>query len=105
VSHANPELLIFKDEEANIFVDEDQSPFYPGQHVRATSSFVFRHAKWIRGGWKSKWEGVVVQVEAGEVRSTSLFGDLDGGRFPDLHGMQKVGLMEDWLLVLLLTAG
>eukprot|EP00873_Tetraselmis_striata_P008786 jgi/Tetstr1/429050/TSEL_019015.t1 len=49
VVNATPELLIFKDEKQNLFVDEDQIPFYPGQSVRATSSFVFRHSKWVQG--------------------------------------------------------
>eukprot|EP00873_Tetraselmis_striata_P008784 jgi/Tetstr1/429048/TSEL_019013.t1 len=86
VVNATPELLIFKDEKQNLFVDEDQSPFYPGQSVRATSSFVFRHSKWVQGSWKNKWEGVVVQVEAGEVDvdwiAACKFGDDSGAPPP-----------------------
>lgn len=60
---------------------DDDYPYYPGQRVRATSTRLFRHAKWLRGKGK-KLEGVVVGVDpatvvvdwvaAGSCPSTSL---------------------------------
>mmetsp|Transcript_17619 Transcript_17619/g.49241 ORF Transcript_17619/g.49241 Transcript_17619/m.49241 type:complete len:1167 (-) Transcript_17619:484-3984(-) len=68
VNQANPDRLYpanFAKED--IFADEDQSPYYPGQQVRCDTAQVFRHAKWLQGSFRNKLEGVVVHVEPVEV--------------------------------------
>lgn len=50
------------------FLQDAHFPFHPGQRVRATSSSVFKNAKWLSGAWKaSRLEGTVIKVEAGAV--------------------------------------
>lgn len=65
VLHAEPARLVPNDES---LMDDTESPYYPGQRVRAASSAVFKQAKWLRGSWKAnRMEGTVVDVEAGMV--------------------------------------
>lgn len=60
---AEPDHLVPNSES---LMDDTESPYYPGQRVRATSSGVFKSAKWLRGSWKANFmEGTVVDVEAG----------------------------------------
>ncbi|PON47708.1 hypothetical protein TorRG33x02_322630 [Trema orientale] len=41
-------------------------PYYPGQHVRASSSSVFKNSTWLSGLWKaSRLEGTVTEASAG----------------------------------------
>ena len=48
---------------------QEITPYFPGLVVRATSSFVFRNAKWLKGSWKGgRNEGTVVSVDAAEIR-------------------------------------
>lgn len=64
VQHAEPGRLVPSSES---LMDDTESPYYPGQRVRAASSGVFKNAKWLRGTWKAnRMEGTVVDVEAGE---------------------------------------
>ncbi|KAG0614322.1 hypothetical protein M758_6G168100 [Ceratodon purpureus] len=65
VQHAEPGRLVPSSES---LMDDTESPYYPGQRVRAASSGVFKNAKWLRGTWKAnRMEGTVVDVEAGMV--------------------------------------
>ncbi|XP_077246663.1 putative ubiquitin-conjugating enzyme E2 23 [Tasmannia lanceolata] len=49
-------------------IEDAQFPYRPGQHVRASSSSVFKNARWLSGAWKaSRLEGTVVKVQAGSV--------------------------------------
>ena len=64
VQHAEPGRLVPSSES---LMDDTESPYYPGQRVRAASSGVFKNAKWLRSTWKAnRMEGTVVDVEAGE---------------------------------------
>ncbi|CAI0407996.1 unnamed protein product [Linum tenue] len=51
------------------FFDEgDHFPYYPGQRVRASSSSVFKHSRWLYGLFKpNRLEGTVTKVTAGSV--------------------------------------
>ncbi|XP_062200148.1 probable ubiquitin-conjugating enzyme E2 23 isoform X2 [Phragmites australis] len=43
-------------------------PFYPGQHVKAVSSSVFKTSRWLNGLWRaSRLEGTVTKVESAAV--------------------------------------
>lgn len=43
-------------------------PYYPGQRVRAVSSYVFKNSRWLSGSWKaSNLEGTVTNVQAASV--------------------------------------
>lgn len=65
VMRADPERLTSVSK--NVFEDTN-FPYYPGQRVRATSSVIFKNARWLRGTWKaSRMEGTVSNVEAGSV--------------------------------------
>ncbi|KAH9291898.1 hypothetical protein KI387_042915 [Taxus chinensis] len=42
--------------------------YHPGQHVRASSSAVFKNARWLRGRWKAgRMEGMISDVDVGYV--------------------------------------
>lgn len=70
VVSAEPARLVPNDES---LMDDTESPYYPGQRVRAASSGVFKQAKWLRGSWKAnRMEGTVVDVEAGELMAFFL---------------------------------
>jgi ubiquitin-conjugating enzyme E2 O len=63
VYQAEPNRLLANSES---LMDDTESPYYPGQRVRASSTGVFKNAKWLRGQWKAnRTEGVVIDVEAG----------------------------------------
>lgn len=50
------------------FIGDGHFPYYPGQRVRASSSSVFKSARWISGLWKaSRMEGTVTQVTVASV--------------------------------------
>ncbi|XP_078448256.1 ubiquitin-conjugating enzyme 23 isoform X2 [Wolffia australiana] len=43
-------------------------PYYPGQRVRAVSSYVLKNSRWLSGSWKSSHvEGTVTNVQAASV--------------------------------------
>ncbi|CAM6019153.1 unnamed protein product [Sphagnum balticum] len=49
-------------------LDDAESPYYPGQRVRAAFSGIFKGAKWLRGSWKgNQTEGTVVDIEINSV--------------------------------------
>lgn len=49
-------------------IDESNSPYYPGQRVRAVSSSVFKSSRWLSGLWKAnRLEGTVVKVQTSSV--------------------------------------
>ncbi|GLJ54408.1 hypothetical protein SUGI_1168560 [Cryptomeria japonica] len=65
VMRADPEHLMSVSK--NVF-ENTIFPYYPGQHVRGTSSIVFKSARWLRGTWKAScMEGTVSNVEGGSV--------------------------------------
>ncbi|KAL5706417.1 (E3-independent) E2 ubiquitin-conjugating enzyme [Ranunculus cassubicifolius] len=50
------------------FAEDGHFPYYPGQRVRASSSSVFKNARWISGLWKAnRMEGTVTRVTVGSV--------------------------------------
>ncbi len=55
VLRAQPATLIPK-HHGSLFPEEDQCPYYPGVQVRASSTFLFRNARWLRGSYKGKME-------------------------------------------------
>ncbi|XP_010272451.1 PREDICTED: probable ubiquitin-conjugating enzyme E2 24 isoform X2 [Nelumbo nucifera] len=62
---AGPETLLPM---SSNLLDDAQYPYYPGQNVRASSSTIFKTAKWLSGVWKeNRYEGTVCHVEAGLV--------------------------------------
>eukprot|EP00951_Prasinocladus_malaysianus_P006385 scaffold45412_cov46-Prasinocladus_malaysianus.AAC.2 len=95
INHASVDTIHIKDDTDDVFMDEDQSPFYHGkllalcicfrfglsrlllafdafavaclqcQKVRVASAFILQHSHWIRGSFKGKREGVIVHVDAG----------------------------------------
>ena len=52
----------------NCLIMQEITPYFPGLQVRASSSFVFRNAKWLKGSWKGRNEGTVISVDTAEVR-------------------------------------
>lgn len=49
-------------------IDDANSPYYPGQRVRAVSSSVFKSSRWLSGLWKAnRLEGTVVKVQTASV--------------------------------------
>ncbi|XP_020595838.1 probable ubiquitin-conjugating enzyme E2 23, partial [Phalaenopsis equestris] len=49
-------------------LDDANSPYYPGQRVRAVSSSVFKSSRWLSGLWKAnRLEGTVVKVQTASV--------------------------------------
>ncbi|XP_024394860.1 probable ubiquitin-conjugating enzyme E2 23 isoform X2 [Physcomitrium patens] len=65
VQHAEPSRLVPSSES---LMDDTESPYYPGQRVRAASTGIFKTAKWLRGVYKAnRMEGTVSEVEAGLV--------------------------------------
>ncbi|KAF9618492.1 hypothetical protein IFM89_001893 [Coptis chinensis] len=49
-------------------IEDGHFPYYPGQRVWASSSSVFKNARWLSGLWKaSRREGVVTKVTVGSV--------------------------------------
>ncbi|XP_058090822.1 probable ubiquitin-conjugating enzyme E2 23 [Magnolia sinica] len=65
VMKADPSRL--KPVSKNILEDAN-FPYHPGQRVKASSSSVFKHARWLSGVWKaSRLEGTVTKVHAGSV--------------------------------------
>ncbi|PIA27784.1 hypothetical protein AQUCO_07500005v1 [Aquilegia coerulea] len=49
-------------------LEDGHFPYYPGQRVRATSSSVFKNARWLSGVWKaSRMEATVTKVTVGSV--------------------------------------
>lgn len=49
-------------------LEDGHFPYYPGQHVRATSSSVFKNCIWLSGVWKAhRLEGTVIKVTVGSV--------------------------------------
>ncbi|CAL1398049.1 unnamed protein product [Linum trigynum] len=52
----------------SFFDEDDHFPYYPGQRVRASSSSVFKHSRWLYGLFKpNRLEGTVTKVTAGSV--------------------------------------
>ncbi|XXG40368.1 hypothetical protein AAC387_Pa01g1103 [Persea americana] len=50
------------------FLQDAHFPYYPGQRVRASSSSVFKNARWLSGVWKAnRLEGTVIKVQTGSV--------------------------------------
>ncbi|KAK9129407.1 LOW QUALITY PROTEIN: hypothetical protein Sjap_009894 [Stephania japonica] len=49
-------------------LEDGDYPYYPGQRVRASSSAVFKNARWLSGSWKaSRLEGTITKVMVGSV--------------------------------------
>lgn len=49
-------------------LEDGHFPYYPGQRVRASSSSVFKNARWLSGLWKAnRLEGTVTKVTVGSV--------------------------------------
>lgn len=49
-------------------LEDGHFPYYPGQRVRASSSSVFKNARWLSGLWKpNRLEGTVTKVTVGSV--------------------------------------
>eukprot|EP00252_Welwitschia_mirabilis_P011751 TRINITY_DN2615_c0_g1_i2.p1 TRINITY_DN2615_c0_g1~~TRINITY_DN2615_c0_g1_i2.p1 ORF type:complete len:951 (+),score=252.41 TRINITY_DN2615_c0_g1_i2:255-2855(+) len=49
-------------------IEDSGYSYYPGQQVRALSSAVFKHAKWLQGSWRPNlMEGTVCNLEVGSV--------------------------------------
>ncbi|PKU75555.1 probable ubiquitin-conjugating enzyme E2 23 [Dendrobium catenatum] len=49
-------------------IDDANSPYYPGQRVRAVSSSVFKTSRWLSGLWKAnRLEGTVTKVQSASV--------------------------------------
>jgi ubiquitin-conjugating enzyme E2 O len=49
-------------------LEDGNFPFYPGQRVKASSSSIFKNARWLSGLWKAnKLEGTVTRVSVGSV--------------------------------------
>ncbi|KAF5180262.1 Ubiquitin-conjugating enzyme e2 z [Thalictrum thalictroides] len=49
-------------------LEDGHFPYYPGQRVRATSSSVFKNARWLSGVWKARrMEATVTKVTVGSV--------------------------------------
>ncbi|KAK9164568.1 hypothetical protein Syun_005470 [Stephania yunnanensis] len=49
-------------------LEDGDYPYYPGQRVRASSSAVFKNARWLSGSWKaSRLEGTITKVTVGSV--------------------------------------
>lgn len=49
-------------------LEDAHYPYFPGQHVRGSSSAVFKNARWLCGTWKAnRMEGTVSNVEVGSV--------------------------------------
>ncbi|XP_065868318.1 probable ubiquitin-conjugating enzyme E2 23 [Euphorbia lathyris] len=62
------EPLRLKPISKSIFDEDDNTPYYPGQRVRASSSSVFKNSRWLSGLWKAnRLEGTVIKVRAGSV--------------------------------------
>ena len=62
------EPLRLKPSTRNTLEDDSNFPYYPGQHVRASSSSVFKNSRWLCGLWKAnRLEGTVAKVTAGSV--------------------------------------
>ncbi|XP_043713110.1 probable ubiquitin-conjugating enzyme E2 23 isoform X2 [Telopea speciosissima] len=65
VTKADPLRLkpVFKN-----ILEDGHFPYYPGQRVRASSSSVFKNARWLSGLWRaSRLEGTVTKVTVGSV--------------------------------------
>lgn len=44
-------------------MDDSECPYYPGQHVKANFTGLFKAARWLKGSWKpSRIEGTVIDV-------------------------------------------
>ncbi|WCJ39907.1 ubiquitin-conjugating enzyme 23 [Euphorbia peplus] len=62
------EPLRLKPISKSMFDEDDNTPYYPGQRVRASSSSVFKNSRWLSGLWKAnRLEGTVIKVRAGSV--------------------------------------
>ncbi|KDP29680.1 hypothetical protein JCGZ_18842 [Jatropha curcas] len=62
------EPLRLKPISKSIFDEDEHTPYYPGQRVRASSSSVLRNVRWLSGSWKAnRLEGTVAKVTAGSV--------------------------------------
>ncbi|GMJ06926.1 ubiquitin-conjugating enzyme 23, PHO2 FAMILY UBIQUITIN CONJUGATION ENZYME 2 [Hibiscus trionum] len=62
------EPLRLKPTTRNTLEDDSNFPYYPGQRVKASSSSVFKNARWLSGLWKpNRLEGTVTKVTAGSV--------------------------------------
>ncbi|KAF8377784.1 hypothetical protein HHK36_031169 [Tetracentron sinense] len=49
-------------------LEDGHFPYYPGQRVKASSSSVFKNARWLSGLWKAnRLEGTVTKVTVGSV--------------------------------------
>lgn len=49
-------------------MEDGHFPYYPGQHVKASSSSVFKNARWLSGLWKpNRLEATVTKVTIGSV--------------------------------------
>ncbi|KAL3843351.1 hypothetical protein ACJIZ3_000754 [Penstemon smallii] len=49
-------------------LEDGHFPYYPGQHVKASSSSVFKNSRWLSGSWKpNRLEGTVAKVTVGSV--------------------------------------
>ncbi|KNA16127.1 hypothetical protein SOVF_092160 [Spinacia oleracea] len=53
---------------AKNLLEDGHCPYHPGQRVRASSSSVFKNARWLSGAWKaSRLEGTVIKITVGSV--------------------------------------
>lgn len=53
---------------AKNLLEDGHCPYYPGQRVKASSSSVFKNARWLSGTWKAnRHEGTVIKVTVGSV--------------------------------------
>ncbi|XP_021753051.1 probable ubiquitin-conjugating enzyme E2 23 isoform X2 [Chenopodium quinoa] len=53
---------------AKNLLEDGHCPYHPGQRVRASSSSVFKNARWLSGSWKAnRLEGTVIKVTVGSV--------------------------------------
>ncbi|XP_057517723.1 probable ubiquitin-conjugating enzyme E2 23 [Amaranthus tricolor] len=51
---------------AKNLLEDGHCPYHPGQRVKASSSSVFKNARWLSGTWKkSRLEGTVIKVTVG----------------------------------------
>ncbi|MCO5586184.1 hypothetical protein L7F22_040123 [Adiantum nelumboides] len=49
-------------------MDDSECPYYPGQHVKASFTGLFKSARWLKGCWKpNRTEGTVINVDVDSV--------------------------------------
>uniref|UniRef100_A0A061SDR0 Ubiquitin-conjugating enzyme E2 O n=1 Tax=Tetraselmis sp. GSL018 TaxID=582737 RepID=A0A061SDR0_9CHLO len=90
----NQEQLDFEEDKADLFVDEEQCPFFPGQQVFTDDTSVFHNAEWLQGAYRGKREGVVILVEPEELvvdwLAACKFGDQEREAPPTVVGAREV---------------